>query len=304
MEKNHWTVRDYIRLGLGSFPKGFFVGIDTTYRCNLKCVHCYFRHQGYNAELPVHDWVAKLQALKDQGLPLYACGWLGGEPLLRPDVIDAGRRFFKTNLVFTNGTHELPDWPDCSFVVSVPGNSAVYGKVTGGSEALYRKVKEHAARPDLRVYVAYCITGRNVASIADFLDEWRETGVRGVYFEFYTPSKGEGSGLWLDWQDRDRVVDMLLELKKSYGEFIYNKSLELKLMRTSTVEGIVANCHAKDAQLSLDPMGNLKSPCQLGPMADCSRCGCILPIWCFILWRKRLLLLAFAEGIWREMSGV
>jgi|GEM_PF-4226057 hypothetical protein len=95
-----------------------------------------------------------------------------------------------------------------------------------------------------------------------------------------------------------------VRLKKSFGDFVYNKSLELRLMKAASLRGILASCRAGEVQLSLDPMGNPKSPCQLGPGADCSRCGCMLPIWSFLLWRKRLLLLAFAEGVWREIRGV
>ena len=87
--------------------------------------------------------------------------------------------------------------------------------------------------------------------------------------------------LWLDWTERDKVIDMLLRLKKSYGDFIYNKSFELKLMKTASLKGILATCRASEVELSLDPMGNKKSPCHLGPDADCSRCGCTLPIWSF-----------------------
>ena len=304
MDKNLWTLRDYLRLGLGPVPKKFMVGIDVTYRCNLNCAHCYFRHQGYRSELSANEWISRFQTLKDTGLPLYMAGWLGGEPLLRPEVIEKGRRFFKSNVIFTNGTHELPDWPDCKFIVSVPGNVATYGELTGGNEAGYAAVKEHANRPDLNVVVAYCITRPNAASIPGFLEEWRETHIKGVYFEFYTASKMENGGLWLDWPERDGVIDMLLRLKKSYGDFIYNKSFELKLMKTASVKSILATCRASEVELSLDPTGNKKSPCHLGPDADCTRCGCMLPIWCFYLWRKRLLLLAFAEGVWREIRGL
>ncbi len=95
MDKNLWTLRDYLRLGLGPVPKKFMVGIDVTYRCNLNCAHCYFRHQGYRSELSANEWISRFQTLKDTGLPLYMAGWLGGEPLLRPEVIEKGRRFFK-----------------------------------------------------------------------------------------------------------------------------------------------------------------------------------------------------------------
>jgi hypothetical protein len=97
---------------------------------------------------------------------------------------------------------------------------------------------------------------------------------------------------------------MLLRLKKSCGDFIYNKSLELRLMKAASMKSIVARCRANELELSLDPQGTPKSPCQLGPDADCSRCGCALAIWSFILWHKRLLIPAFVEGVLREVRGL
>lgn len=305
MESNRWTLSDYLRIGLAGFPPEGLMSIDVTYRCNLHCLHCYFSPQNYTSELSPDRWGVELETMASRGAPLYICGWLGGEPLLRPEVIEAGKRFFKSNIIFTNCTLELPDWPDCTFVVSVPGTRVFYQELTGGGRGTYDLVREHANRPDLYVVVSFCITRRNVFSIMDFLSEWRnETGIQGVFFEFHTPRKGEGNELWLDWPERDLVLEKLLELKKTYGDFIYNTVQILELMKSRPLQKTLTHCPFSYIGLSLDPMGHIKFPCALGPDADCKRCGCILPIFSLILWQRRLLMWAFAEGIKGRMREI
>jgi hypothetical protein len=302
-ETNHWTLSDYLRIGLAGFPPEGLMSIDVTYRCNLQCLHCYFISQDYASEISSDRWVARLKGMESRGAPLYICGWLGGEPLLRPEVIEAGKAFFKSNIIFTNGTVELPTWSDCTFVVSVPGTRIPYQELTGAGSRTYDLVKEHANRPDLRIIVSFCITRRNVSSIFDFLSEWqKETKIRAVFFEFHTPRKGEGKDLWLDWFERDQILDTLLELKKTYGDFIYNSIQMLELMKSQALQKTLSDCPFTYVGLSLDPMGHIKFPCALGPDADCKRCGCILPVFSLMLWRRRLLIQAFAKGIKGKIS--
>jgi len=200
MASNHWSLSDYLRIGLAGFPEKGLMSIDVSYRrCNLHCLHCYFSRQDYASELSPDQWVSELKRMKSRGAPLYICGWLGGEPLLRPEVIEAGKRFFKSNIVFTNGTLELPTWPDCTFVVSVPGTRVPYRELTGAGSTTYDLVKEHAKRPELHVIVSFCITRRNVSSILNFLSEWQnETQEFRQFFpNFILPEKARqtNSGL-------------------------------------------------------------------------------------------------------------
>lgn len=302
MRPNRWTIYDYLYVGLSGFPSKGLMSIDVTYRCNLHCAHCYFNQQNYTSELSIEEWMVKLEEMKLQGVPLYICGWLGGEPLLRPEVIERGKKFFKSNIIFTNGTRELPQWSDCTFVVSVPGTKAFYQEITGSDSRTYDFVKEHANRSDLHVVVSFCITRQNVSSIEDFLSEWqRVTGIQGVFFEFQTPQINDGEKYCLESFEKDSTLDTLIELKKSYGDFIYNTFQMLELMKSKSLREMLSSCPFSHFGLSLDPMGQKKFPCALGPEADCERCGCILPVFSLLLWRKRLLIRAFAEGIKREL---
>jgi hypothetical protein len=71
----------------------------------------------------------------------------------------------------------------------------------------------------------------------------------------------------------------------------------LNLMKSVHLKKILSDCPFSHIGLSLDPMGHIKLPCTLGQEADCKRCGCILPVFSFILYRKGFLIKAFSEGI-------
>ncbi len=296
-QKNTWAVLDYIKIGLLGPPPNTIGGIDVTYRCNLACRHCYFHKQQYRQELSVDQWIEKFNRLKSSHFPFLICGWLGGEPLLRKSLLEIGKNYFKTNVIFTNGTLPLPDWPDVSFSVSVHGSEQYYYLMTGAPEGTYQKVKQNVDRPGLDVVISCCITRINYTCIEEMLDEWSQTHVKGIAFEFYTPMKGEGKDLWLDWAERDRIIDQLNSLRKTYGDFIWFTERAYRLMRSDMAPRITNNCPFRKIGFAWDPMGKPKNPCQLGPLADCSRCGCILPFYSAILVNRRLLMREFYDGI-------
>jgi sulfatase maturation enzyme AslB (radical SAM superfamily) len=287
-------ITDYINIGLKGMPAGSLGGIDVTHRCNLKCRHCYFSKQGYRSEMATEQWLQKLSRLQAAGFALMICGSMGGEPLLRKDLIDRGRRYFKSNVVFTNGTVDLPDWPDVGFSVSVHGTEKYYYRMTGAPRGTYEKIKENVNRKDLEIIIAFCVTRLNYTCIEQMLEEWSQTAVKGIVFEFYTPMKGEDDELWLSWDERDRIIDRLLAIKKIYGDFIWISSRIYHLMKSDTASQITAHCSFAKIGFSFDPTGRPKLPCQLGPQADCSRCGCVLPFFSALLTRRSLLIPEFA----------
>ncbi|MFH0788320.1 MAG: hypothetical protein V2B13_11990 [Pseudomonadota bacterium] len=150
----------------------------------------------------------------------------------------------------------------------------------------------------MEVVIAFCVTRLNYVCMEEVLQEWSHTTIRGIVFEFYIPTKGEGDRLWLTWEERDRIIDLLLALKKSYGAFIRLSERILRMMKSETAGRITSHCPFQKIGLSLDPLGEVKSPCQLGAQADCHRCGCILPFYSAVFTRRRYLIPEFMQGIW------
>jgi MoaA/NifB/PqqE/SkfB family radical SAM enzyme len=264
-------------------PEHAFCTIDVTNRCNIRCDHCYFFEQDYEGELSLAEWERLFERLKRQaGLRrywAYQASYVGGEPLVRKDVIDLGRRYFPYNIVVTNGSIPLPDWPDVHFWFSVDGTEELHDSLRN-KPGLYRRMKRHADRPDLGTMVTMCINRRNQQLVEDVIAEWnRDTCVRHILFEFHTPIAGlrENDALALTLAERDQILDRLLALKAVYGDFILPPARTYRRMKSHRAKALTDDCLYSRVAPSLGPDGTRKEPCMLGPKADCDRCGCIVP---------------------------
>ncbi|MFQ5458987.1 MAG: radical SAM protein, partial [Myxococcota bacterium] len=111
--------------------------VNITNKCNLRCKHCFiFRDDNPNdptSRMDVPTMIGKLSALQEaHGIQTML--WMGGEPLLRPDVLREGVKIFPRNNVTTNGTHDLIDLPNTLYVISIDGppdlNDSIRGKGT------------------------------------------------------------------------------------------------------------------------------------------------------------------------------
>ena len=116
----------FTRLFIFGLPKYAIGSIDVTNRCNLRCEHCYFFAEDHDneKELSIEAWVEKLEEMKAAGHPMMLCTWVGGEPMMRKNLIEVGRKYFKHNTIVTNGTVELPDWDNCSWVTTPPTSAS------------------------------------------------------------------------------------------------------------------------------------------------------------------------------------
>ena len=104
---------------------------DLTYRCNLKCIHCYIPDSFRREELPYDDVCQILDEASENG-----CIWLqltGGEPLVRCDFLDiytyAVRKGMRVS-IDTNGTlitskivNYLQELPPYYVEISLHGNT-------------------------------------------------------------------------------------------------------------------------------------------------------------------------------------
>ena len=110
--------------------------------------------------------------MKADGFSFYQCTWVGGEPLLRPEIIELGRRCFKYNTVTTNGSIPLPDWKDVSCYISVDGGRDTHDRMRN-TPGLHDSIQQTIAQIDgLKITIAYCITRDNVTEVTECLQEW------------------------------------------------------------------------------------------------------------------------------------
>lgn len=281
---------DIFKLLIKGIPRPVGVSIDITNRCNLKCKHCYFLRQNYQAELDDNAWVNKIKDLKNQYKNLLQASWGGGEPLLRKGLIEEGMKFFRYNLIITNGTIPLPNWPNCVFEVSVDGTKKFHEIIRGKN---YDKIKQNIDRKDLHINIACIINKLNYQRLRDMVEEWSKTKVKGIHFGFYSPTKTDSIGnLWIDFKLRDKIIEEIRLLKKEYGSFILPTDQVLDLMLSKNYAKVVSNCPFKDFIICLGPDGERKL-CPVGGQAICSKCGHSPPFFMEALRSKDLETLKF-----------
>ncbi|MDR4509781.1 MAG: radical SAM protein [Candidatus Brocadiaceae bacterium] len=287
-----FNVYDLTTFDLFGKPKGVIGTIDITNRCNLHCKRCCFhtRDSVEKPELSDEEWIEKLEHLKETPFPFYQCSWTGGEPLLRRELLEHAIKYFQSNLIATNGTIELPDWPDVNFYVSVDGKKDTHDALRG--TGTHDRIKKNLNRQELKIIVSMVIHKKNYQEIEYFLEEWKDTGIKTCLFQIHTPAMGlHNDEFWPGWRLRDKILDTLIRLKEEkYGDFIGVPSLVLNLMKSDRCKEVTWGCIFKELSFCLDSQGQIKRPCMMGPHVDCLRCGCVLPFHLWALEGKCLML--------------
>lgn len=271
------------RFVVQGIPPDAIASVDCTNQCNLRCHHCYFFEHEQPDNLAVERWRAFFDKLKAEGFPFFSCSWVGGEPMMRQDVVAMGMQYFRHNMIVTNGTIELPEWRNCHFKISVDGLEERHNRLRGAKT--YQKIKRtlhSAAARGLRVGITTVLTRENEGELEQFVEEWKNEPINmGIIFEFYTYMNGqpEADKLWLTHAERDRVIDRLLVLKSKYPRLIEMTAYALRLYKSDQCHRVTDTCLASAKMASWDVSGNRKEKCILGPKADCDRCGCAVPFW-------------------------
>ena len=291
-----------LKFGMMRNPHDYIGSVDITHRCNLECKHCYFTHQGYEHELSDEQWIEFFDRKAEEGFPFHQCSWVGGEPMLRWKLIDRLRRRFVSNLIATNGTIPLPDWPDVNFYVSVDGVRETYAQLRGPADQYDRLKKNIYDHGHLKIRVGMVVTTQNHTCIERFLEEWSDAPVRSALFEFYTPVVDRTDDAWPGWELRDAILDRLLRLKQKYGDFIENNEKVLRLMKSNRAHLATLRCLYSKVAFCYGPDGKVKRPCMMGPGADCSRCGCILPFHICMMHNRGLMFREVVQQIGQAFS--
>ena len=161
---------------------------NVTRRCNLKCLHCYAQATAGPApdELSHQAALDLLRDLKDFGTPVVL--FSGGEPLLRPDLlelVDRAAAHGMRAVISTNGTLISRDlaWRlkdlGLSYVgISLDGTAAIHDRFRGqpGSFAAAMAGVRHCQEMGLKVGLRFTVSRlnfREVPAIFDLVEEYQ-----------------------------------------------------------------------------------------------------------------------------------
>lgn len=287
---------------LFGIPANSFGSVDVTNGCNLLCNHCYFFKQDQTEQLTEKQWQKQFEKMKNEDFKLFQCTWVGGEPLLRPAVIELGKKYFKYNTVTTNGTIPLPDWKDVSWYISVDGCRDKHDEMRN-TPGLFELIKRNIANSSgQKITIAFCITEQNHEDISVALEEWYlNPKVQHIVFSFFTPIKGLDDKLWLGGEAKDKTLSVLIQHKKKYGDFIVNTERSLRFMKSDKCRSVTDNCPFAEKSFAYAANGTLKRPCMLGEKADCTRCGCVVPFYLKSLTDKKTILIDLANRFIKKL---
>jgi len=254
-----------------------FGAIDLTYRCNLRCVHCYAGHlvaqpKPRANELSTEEVVRLLTEAADAGCMFMLL--TGGEPLLRDDFLDiyqAGKRLGLIVSVFTNGTlvdeshaEVFRDLPPHVVEVSVYGASEqTSARVTGrpGTHARVRRGVELLLEAGVPVILKTMILRDNLHEVHS-IEQWaRDLGVRFRMDPVVTPRLDGDLGPLEQRVDPETAVEVELADTTRRAEL----GLYLEGQRARNVEATlpptrIYRCGAGLASFHLDPAGYIH-PC-------------------------------------------
>ena len=266
----------------------FYGSADIINVCNLHCTHCYWwLNRKENEELTVEQW-KKIIDTKFKKSHVFIITLVGGEPTLRPDVIELFvKEFPKRVSIVSNGTYPLKKYKDLYFYwISVDGTQEVHDTIRGkGAYASTRKnildyVEKNGDNAWKDIWISMTINSLNYKTVPDVIEEWYDYANK-IGLQFHTPFT-KGDPLWLPFgPERTKVVDDIISMVDKYDDqYIINPKSQLELMKKNWGgKGTTPVDCPTWAILSVDHMGREKKPCCIGSaeknsMAPiCEDCG-------------------------------
>jgi Fe-coproporphyrin III synthase len=268
--------KKYASIKLLHAKPALYGSVDIINVCNLHCTHCYWwlNRKDNDQDLSAERWREIIkETFKKQHI--YIVTLVGGEPTLRPDIIQVFCEEMPRRVcVVTNGTYPLKRFENLYFYwISLDGTETVHDSIRGRGS--YAKTK-----PDWKdIWITMTINSVNYNSITDLVEEWRGK-VNKIGFQFHTPFIKDDP-LWIPFGERrSEMVDIIIELRRKYPDFVINGEKQLSLMKGNWggVGTIPVQCPSW-AILSLDHMGRVKQPCCIGSADSkglkpiCEQCG-------------------------------
>lgn len=233
----------YWRKGLSSVVRGiadfgvrrpfvpgapFQVVWDVTYACNLKCQHCYAQAGKVSRDELTHEEALRVvDKLATMGIPILALS--GGEPLVRPDILEITRRGADNGMyvsIATNGTlitkekaKQMKDAGVSYLQISVDGADAQthdsFRGIPGAFDRTIQGVK-NAVAEGFFVNIATTATKKNLTQIPKIIDLCDSLGVNWFMAYNFVPT-GRGKFIVendLSPQEREDLLVMMYNRMK------------------------------------------------------------------------------------------
>jgi len=257
------------REGLPVPPIAIF---SITNRCNLRCKGCYAQAIRGDApeELSAEALRGVVAQAEEQGVSFFVIA--GGEPLVRPEIVDITREFRTVIfLLVTNGlllddelVSRLKEQPNTVPVLSIEGNEAeTDGRRGAGVHERLRHKMEALKKAGVFFSLSFTITRNNFQTVTNpgFIESAIREGCRLFLFLEYTPIREETE----DWVITDSQRDEMKGLVASFRSRF--KALFIAVPWDEEEQG---GCLASGRGfVHINAAGDLE-PCPFAPYSDVS----------------------------------
>jgi len=201
---------------------------NVTRACNLRCVHCYAHavERTRERELSREQGLALIDDLAGFGVPVIL--FSGGEPLVRPDLVELARYAVGKGMravISTNGTlisqqkaEELKEIGLSYVGVSLDGMETVNDRFRGKQGAFREALAgiKNCQAVGLKVGLRFTINRMNAQEVPKIFDLLERLEIPRVCF-YHLVYSGRGSGLIeedLSHDETRRVVDLIMDRTK------------------------------------------------------------------------------------------
>ncbi len=259
--------------------------VNVTNVCNLSCTHCFvFRADNPNKPQDKMDdatMLHQLEVLRDRH-GIQSMLFMGGEPMIRRDLVLKAMPLFERSSIVTNGTYGIPSVPGHLVTVSLDGPEELSDAIRG--EGVFQKVKKAVFERDpndgTTVMIQMTITKQNAPGIEEFVETVKDWPINGLAFTFYVPTQDDTSDLcWQDLRERDEVVRRVVAVKRKYPKVVKSNIEALEMMlsdRSLEATGERGeHCGLRIMlPLYMGEGGNFERTfCCYGNDVDCTKCG-------------------------------
>jgi len=266
-------LRDYKKIS--ELPR--VANYEITSSCNLKCAHCYWwKTDNSKKELSSEEWTEVFLDHKSKGVSMAFL--TGGEPALRPDVIDSADRIFGAIAIASNGVNKISNRINRRIFISLDGPRDVHNRIRGAD--IFDKVIENI-RNDKRVIIAPTLSMLNYKYIDELVQIARDTNVEGITFALYTSHSDRDDPLLLSGDELDKVISWLNKAWKQNRDIVFMTPYIIALFKEKEHQH---DCFFKGRNfISFNAALAVKKPCVLGAGVVCRTCGCNVPMISYAL---------------------
>jgi len=219
-------IKKYISIKIFNSKPYIYDSVDINNICNLHCTHCYWwlNRKNEEEELTANQW-KEINRKKFKKERIFVNTLIGGEPLLRPDIIKIFcNEMPKRVCVVTNGTLPIPRFDNLYFYwISLDGTESVHDNIRG--KGSYKKTKDNILKyisgpnrngkpPWKVIWITMTLNTQNFHSIQELVEEWKDK-VNKIGFQFHVPFV-KNDPLWIPYgEERNKIVNELIQLQKN-----------------------------------------------------------------------------------------